>query len=130
MEHKISLEKKMELAQYIREENLDNRQKIRQRESIFYGTDNKTPLYTKDNLSYDKWNRQENTELSVGLSGSFKVRMIIAVLLFAAFLLCDTNGGKIGQYTTDDVYQLIAEDTFSETVSDNFDLADLLAFKK
>jgi hypothetical protein len=56
--------------------------------------------------------------------------MIIAVLLFAAFLLCDTNGGKIGQYTTDDVYQLIAEDTFSETVSDNFDLADLLAFKK
>jgi hypothetical protein len=130
MEHKISLEKKMELAQYIREENLDNRQKIRQRESIFYGTDNKTPLYTKDNLSYDKWNRQENTELSVGLSGSFKVRMIIAVLLFAAFLLCDTNGGKIGQYTTDDVYQLIAEDTFSETVSDNFDLTDLLAFKK
>jgi hypothetical protein len=120
----------MELAQYVREENMDNRQKIRQRESIFYGTDNKTPLYTKNNLSYPDLAKQENERMPAGTFGTFKVRMVIAVLLFAAFLLCDTNGGKIGQYTTDDVYQLIAEDTFSEEISDNFDLSDVLAFKK
>jgi hypothetical protein len=130
MEHKIPLEKKMELAQYIREENMDNRQKIRQRESIFYGTEKKQPLYTKDALAYSDLAKPENERMSVGTFGTFKYRMIMAVLLFAAFLLCDTNGGKIGQYTTDDVYQLITEDTFSEAVSDNFDLADLLAFKK
>jgi hypothetical protein len=56
--------------------------------------------------------------------------MILAVLLFAAFLLCDTNGGQIGQYTTDDVHQLISQDTISEVFSDNFDLADILAFTK
>ena len=39
MEHKVSLEKKMALAQYIREENHGNRMKIRQREHILYGTD-------------------------------------------------------------------------------------------
>jgi hypothetical protein len=130
MEHRIPLEKKMELAQYIREENMGNRQKIRQREHIFYGTDNKTPLYTKDNLSYTERNSQENTAISVGSSGTFKYRMILAVLLFAAFLLCDTNGGQIGQYTTDDVHQLISQDTISEVFSDNFDLADILAFTK
>jgi hypothetical protein len=114
MEQRMPLEKKLELAQYIREENLGNRRKIRQRENIIYGTDNLTFHDTQDAASF----------------GTFKIRMLISVLLFAAFLLCDTNGGQIGQYTTDDVYQLLAEDSFSEAVSDNLDLSDILAFKK
>jgi hypothetical protein len=130
MEQRMPLEKKLELAQYIREENMGNRRKIRQRENIFYGGDNKTPLYIKDNLPYAEQNRQENTAIPVTSSGTFKIRMVISVLLFAAFLLCDTNGGKVGQYTTDDVYQFVVSDTLSEAVSDNFDLSDILAFKK
>ena len=39
--NQIPIEKKMELAQYIREENMGNRMKIRQREKILYGTEKK-----------------------------------------------------------------------------------------
>ncbi len=35
----------MELARYIREENLGNRLKLRQREHILYGKESPLPLY-------------------------------------------------------------------------------------
>ena len=50
MDHKVPLEKKMQLAQYIREENMGNRMKIRQRERILYGTDTQLPLFDKGRL--------------------------------------------------------------------------------
>ena len=50
MDHKVPLEKKMQLAQYIREENLGNRMKIRQRERILYGKDKQLPLFDKGRM--------------------------------------------------------------------------------
>ena len=43
--------------------------------------------------------------------GSFKYRMVLAVLLFVAFLLCDTRGNNILSYSTDDVYNMIRADS-------------------
>ena len=48
MEKKVTPEKKMELARHIREENLGNRLKLRQREHILYGKENSLPLYDKE----------------------------------------------------------------------------------
>lgn len=117
MSNKVTREKKMELARYIREENMGNRVKIRQREQILYGKSSQLPLYDKrtfsgqnDILNYTE--SPENSEMPGASMGSFKYRMVLAVFLFVGFLVCDTNGSKIGAYSTGDVYDMILADTF------------------
>lgn len=137
MEHKIPLEKKMALAQYIREENHGNRIKIRQREHILYGTDTQPPLYDRGKLvsgDHDYENRpMEDGIVPVFSMGTFKYRMILAILLFVGFLLCDTGNDKIGQYTTNDIHEMIMADTFhlydGEGNSTMDGLASLLDFE-
>ena len=118
MDHRIPLEKKMELAQYIREENMGNRMKIRQREKILYGTSTQPPIYDRGTsvvpgILQDCTIGHMDSEGAANVSlGTFKYRMIIAVLLFVAFLVCDTNQSNIGNYTTNDVHDMIMADTF------------------
>ena len=115
MDRKVSLDKKLALAQYIRAENLGNRMKIRQREKILYGTDTQPPLYDTGRLSVfdqqDNPSAENRTALGVSL-GTFKYRMILAILLFVGFLFCDTGGDKIGSYTTAEIHNMIMADTF------------------
>ena len=115
MNRKVSLDKKLALAQYIREENLGNRMKIRQREKILYGTDTQPPLYDTGRLH--SMEQQENplseNGSALGLSAdTFKYRMILAILLFVGFLFCDTGGDKIGSYSTTEIHNMIMADTF------------------
>lgn len=116
MEKKVTPEKKMELARYIREENLGNRLKLRQRESILYGRDTQMPLFEKGQLAEpDVFSGHgapagESGAQDGGIS-SFKYRMVLAVLLFVGFLLCDTKGNTILSYSTDDVYHMIVADS-------------------
>ncbi len=118
MEHRIPLDKKLELAQYIREENMGNRMKIRQREKILYGVDTQPPLYDKNALPTQAMQQRyapdgfEGEKIPQGFLGTFKYRMIIAVFLFAGFLVCDTNGGTIGSYTMNDLHDMIVADSF------------------
>ena len=116
MDHKVPLEKKMALAQYIREENHGNRIKIRQRENILYGTDTQPPLFDRGKLQSGEQNYGEQVQeggiVPVFSMGTFKYRMILAILLFVGFLLCDTDGDKIGKYTTNDIHNMIMADTF------------------
>lgn len=107
MEKKVTPEKRMELARYIREENLGNRWKLRQRENILYGRENEPPPYEKGLFP----ETGETAPLS-GAGGTFKYRMTLAVLLFVGFLLCDTNQSKILTFSTDDVYKMILADSF------------------
>lgn len=131
MDQKISLEKKMALAQYIREENHGNRMKIRQREHILYGTDTQPPLYDRGKLSSGERD-YENHPAEEGIApvfsmGTFKYRMILAILLFVGFLLCDTGGDKIGSYTTNDIHEMIMADTFHLYDGEGNDTMDGLA---
>jgi hypothetical protein len=117
MSGKATLEKKMELAKFIREENMGNRVKIRQREQILYGKNTQMPLYDKRSFSdpnnaFSYGESPENQEIPGASISSFKYRMVLAVLLFVGFLVCDTNGSKIGDYTTGEVYDMILADTF------------------
>ncbi|MDE7248187.1 MAG: hypothetical protein K2N43_09910 [Lachnospiraceae bacterium] len=117
MEKKVTPERKTELARYIREENLGNRLKLRQRENILYGRDTQIPLFEKgrlmetDSLSGYGVPGGE-TGIQDGTMGSFKYRMVLAVLLFVGFLLCDTRENTILSYSTDDVYHMIVADSF------------------
>lgn len=129
MDRKVSVDKKLALAQYIRDENLGNRMKIRQRERILYGKDTQPPLYESGRLSMDQ---QENLSSESGMNwgfpaGTFKYRMILAILLFVGFLLCDTGGDKIGRYTTSEIHDMIIADTFHLYEGDGNDTMDSLA---
>lgn len=117
MEKKVTPEKKMELARHIREENIGNRLKLRQREHILYGRESPVPLYDKGLLSGEEsfpgYGNTENGETIPGnATGGFKYRMALSVLLFVAFLLCDTRDSKILSYSTNDVYDMIVADSF------------------
>lgn len=130
MDQKVSLDKKLALAQYIREENHGNRVKIRQREKILYGKDTQTPLYDTGRLQSPE--QQENASSETGMvmgfaSGTFKYRMILAILLFVGFLLCDTGGDKIGNFTTSEIHDMIMADTFHLYGTEGNDTMDGLA---
>lgn len=119
MEHRtqnqkqMPIEKKMKLAQYIRAENMDNRMKIRQREKILYGTDNMPPLWNKGE-SFRKedyvWAGEEDKDTPPEASGTFRLRMAAAILLFIGFLLCDAGQYKIFGYSMNEIYEIIAQD--------------------
>lgn len=121
----------MALAQYIREENQGNRMKIRQREHILYGTDTQPPLYDRGKLSageQDYGNQTpEDGMVPVFSMSTFKYRMILAILLFVGFLICDTGGDKIGNYTTGDIHAMIMTDTFHLYDGEGNDTMDGLA---
>lgn len=113
MEKKTTPEKRVELARYIREENMGNRVKLRQRENILYGRDLHMPpdergLFSDAALA----GGAQGEDIPSGIStGSFKYRMTLAVLLFVGFLLCDTGKGSILSYSTNDVYEMIRADS-------------------
>lgn len=114
-EKKVTPEKRMELARYIREENLGNRIKLRQREHILYGKEVQMPLYDKgllDGTEGLSGNAERGGDIRVNATGGFKYRMVFSVLLFVAFLLCDTRDSKILSYSTNDVYDMIVTDSF------------------
>lgn len=113
MEKKVTPEKRVELARYIREENMGNRVKLRQRENILYGRDLHISPDEKSLLSDTMHiNSAQGEDISNSIStGSFKYRMTLAVLLFVGFLLCDTGKGNIFSYSTNDVYEMIRADS-------------------
>ncbi len=129
MESKVSLDKKLALAQYIREENHGNRVKIRQREKLLYGKDTQPPLFDAGKLQGTGQDDPRTQGVpSVGFStGTFKYRMILALLLFVGFLLCDTGGDRIGGYTTDEIHGMIMADTFHLYDADGNDTTEGLA---
>lgn len=112
-EKKVTPEKRVELARYIREENMGNRVKLRQREHILYGRGLVMPPDEKGMFTDSAFTGGTQEEKVPGASsmGSFKYRMVLAVLLFVGFLLCDTGKGSILSYSTNDVYEMICADS-------------------
>ena len=51
-------------------------------------------------------------EPTVGAVSFFKVRLLIAVCIFAAFVLCDRTGSRFYNYTTDEVVELLQQEKF------------------
>lgn len=90
------VERKMQLTRFIRQENAMNRMKIKNRESILYGTGNpqfskeELPLVHDGYLSEDEYGAMR-TERNTSQS-TFGLRVILAILLFAAVVYLDKNG--------------------------------------
>ena len=60
---------------------------------------------------YAGYDRLPDETLQGSAVGSFKYRMVLSVLLFVGFLLCDTRDSKIFDYSTNDVYEMISADS-------------------
>lgn len=120
LKRQMPIDKKLRLAQYIRAENMDNRMKIRQRERLLYGVDS-----AERNGFYSE-------EVPNEVTGTFRLRMAAAVILFIGFLMCDAGQYKIFGYSMNDVYGMISEDYFKLYDSENMDelpqLTELLDF--
>lgn len=141
LKKQIPIDKKLRLAQYIRAENMDNRMKIRQRERLLYGLDSTPYSWRKGDsmrmeesfrAGIDERNGFYPEEIPSGVSGTFRLRMAAAVILFIGFLLCDAGQYKIFGYSMNDVYGMISEDYFKLYDSENIDelpqLTELLDF--
>ena len=50
--------------------------------------------------------------LQTGTASFFKVRLLIAVCIFAAFVLCDRTGSRFYNYTTKEVVSMLKQERF------------------
>ena len=62
--------------------------------------------------SFHQVQPDEYEEEPVGAISFFKVRLLLAICIFAAFVLCDRTGSRFYNYTTDEVVKLIQEEKF------------------
>lgn len=119
----ISSDQKLQLVQMIRAESKDNRMRMRSRERMLYGTDMKyeqeeLPLYAKgyygdfkDNKDYELQASENGRESTIHTSfSSFRLRLVIAVLLFAGFLFLDSGEGNIAGISADQMKKEINKD--------------------
>ncbi|KAI4447144.1 hypothetical protein C823_001663 [Eubacterium plexicaudatum ASF492] len=51
-------------------------------------------------------------EPQAGATSFFKVRLLIAVCIFAAFVLCDRTGSRFYNYTTKEVVSMLKQERF------------------
>ncbi len=116
---KISTDQKLQLVQRIRAESMDNRMRMRSRERLLYGggkTEEELPLFSKGYHDYGKGGRElyaleEETAPAGEVSfSSFKFRLVLAAVLFTAFLLADSGSGSIAGFSTAAVREEINKD--------------------
>lgn len=116
---KVSTDKKLELIRTIRMQNQYNRQLFRSRENLIYSDDPSArhgEIYglesvacpVKEDPSRLK-NANNNPEAGNRIFRSFRIRFLIAMGLFLAFVYCDIRDIRLGGVTTDYLYQIINE---------------------
>ena len=96
----INTERRLQLIQQIRSRYNEDRYDMGNRERILYGRESVRPW--EENGDDPEW---EQTPQS-----SFRLRVLLAVLLFAAVVAIDTNGTSLLGITAEKVYQIISED--------------------
>lgn len=51
-------------------------------------------------------------EPSTGAASFFKVRLLIAVFIFAAYVLCDRTGSRFYNYTSEEILSMLQKEQF------------------
>lgn len=96
----VTTERRLQLIQQIRSRYKEDRYDMSNRERILYGRESVRPW--EEDGDDPEW---EQTPQS-----SFRLRILLAVLLFAAVVAIDTNGTSLWGITAEKVYQIISED--------------------
>jgi len=103
----VTTEQRLRLIQQVRSRYHENQYDLSNRERILYGRsfsgENSDPL------------QQEGSDDGSRPFSSFKIRLVIAVLLGAAVISMDRNDIKIAGITSEQIYQAISAD-FEENI--------------
>ena len=114
----ISAEQKLQLVHLVKEEHKKNRIQLNRREQILYGKNAPDSLYEETD---DVFNTKEfDSYKGKGISG-FRVRFMIAVILFLSFFYFDKNQEKIGNVDAKQIESYMEDDSLQYLVSNLFD---------
>ncbi len=115
----VSAEQKLQLVHYLREDNKKNRLQLHRREQILYGRDVPDTIYAdSEDEVYDT--KEIGSYKGKDISG-FRVRFMIAVILFLSFFYLDRNNEKIGKIDTSQIEIYMEDDSLQCLVTNMFD---------
>lgn len=122
----ITMEKKLELVQQIRSQYHKNQYDMSNREQILYGRTSNREEYMQAaepggyggyNLagSFTATGRQASAESNASAGTlSFRLRLLLALVLLAGVIVLDKNGTKIAGIAMEEVFQAISADYYEE----------------
>lgn len=103
----VTTEQRLRLVQQVRSRYHENQYDLSNRERILYGKS--FVREAPENL------QQETPDVDPKPISSFKLRLMIAILLGAAVIFMDRNNTKIAGITSEQIYQAISAD-FEENI--------------
>lgn len=124
---KVSADKKLELIRTIRMQNQYNRQLFKSRENLIYSDDPSArhgEIYGLESMAYPVSQTSgirganEKQEAGNGMLKGFRLRFLIAMGLFLAFVYCDMRNIQIGSVTTQYLHQIINENEIMPWLAD------------
>lgn len=115
----VSVEQKLQLVHFLREDNKRNRMQLHKREQILYGKRVPEDIY-EDSESDFYETKEISSYKGKGISG-FRVRFMIAVILFLSFFYLDRSNEKIGKIDTNQIENYMEDDSIQCLVSNVFD---------
>lgn len=108
-----TIEKKLALVQQIRSTYNKNQYDLTNRERILYGRStvrNYPPLSYKDSFREDAVEEDFPQDAGTEGAGFFKLRLLLAAVLFLGVVLWDKNGGTLAGLSADWVFEAISAD--------------------
>ncbi len=115
---KVKTDKKLELIRTIRMQNQYNRQLFRSRENLLYSdmpAGRHGEIYGLEAAAYpvkdfvQAKNEPGKEDSSGSILKGFRIRFVIAMLIFIAFIYCDIKNISLWNQTSDSLYRLITE---------------------
>lgn len=85
------------------------RRYVQEVRNSFADTDTKKQKKSGGLYAGSEWEREEEELDMVGSSAIWKVKLILSVMLFAAFVLCDRTGTKLFSMETDTILEKLSQ---------------------
>ena len=114
----VSAEKKLQLIHYLREDNKKNRIQLHRREQILYGKNVPDSIF--DDSESEAYDTKEFSSYKGKDISGFRVRFMIAVILFLSFFYLDRSDEKIGKLDTNQIEIYMEDDSLQCLVSNMF----------
>lgn len=104
----ISIEEKLQLVRQVRSQHYQNRSDMLNREQILYGRTSPVPLDSSYNLPKEME--------PYAKTGTFKIRVFIAVILITILILMDINNDKFLEISVEDITKYIQIDSIERVI--------------
>ena len=114
----VSAEQKLQLVHFLREDHKKNRIQLHRREQILYGKNVPDSLYEDTDEVFNA--KEFDSYKGKGISG-FRVRFMIAVILFLSFFYLDRNDEKIGNIDSNRIHTYINDESLITLITNVFD---------